>query len=107
MQAARGHQVHLLARRLHAVAQLEGRIDVDTQGQDYIGGTGQEKLCAATVRLDPDSIAARYLAAGGTTISKDGEPPCPACLLELGEDDPLLALSVQQRILQGHCPRHR
>lgn len=70
-----------------------------------IGGKGQEKLCSATARATPDSIVGRYLAAGGTRLSDDGEPMCPECQRELG-DHPLVALSFQQRVLTGRCPRH-
>ena len=70
-----------------------------------IGGLGQEKLCAARARVDPDSLVGRYLAAGGTRIADDGEPPCADCVRELG-DDALVALSFQQRVLTGRCPRH-
>jgi hypothetical protein len=70
-----------------------------------IGGSGQEKLCAATARVDPASLVGRYLAASGTRIAEDGEPPCAACVSELG-DDALVALAFQQRVLTGRCPRH-
>jgi hypothetical protein len=70
-----------------------------------IGGKGQEKLCAARARERPSSIVGRYLMAGGTDLSDDGEPLCDACVAELG-DHPLVALAFQQRVLTGRCPRH-
>ena len=70
-----------------------------------IGGKAQEQLCAATASARPGSIVGRYLAAGGTALSDDGEPLCDACVAEFG-DHPLVALSFQQRVLTGRCPRH-
>ena len=70
-----------------------------------IGGKGQEKLCATPARADANSLVGRYLAAGGTPLSADGEPLCEHCTRELG-DHPLVALAFQRRVLDGHCPRH-
>jgi hypothetical protein len=70
-----------------------------------IGGVGQARLCAAKARVAPGSLVARYLAAGGTQVSDDGEPPCAQCVREHG-DSALVALTFQQRVLTGRCPRH-
>ena len=70
-----------------------------------IGGIGQEKLCAAKARVAKGSLVARWLEAGGTAIDDAGDPPCAQCQSELG-DSALVALTFQQRVLTGRCPRH-
>jgi hypothetical protein len=47
---------------------LYGRQILVTQ----VGGVGQQKLCAASVRVEGSDIASRYLAAGGTRVLADG-----------------------------------
>ena len=70
-----------------------------------IGGKGQERLCAARAQASPGSVVGRYLAASGVSLGEDADPLCPACVAEWG-DHPMVALSFQQRVLTGRCPRH-